>query len=84
MNAVLTIESFWKAFCARQISRGVSQVQLRESETAFYSGAVAMYDIMMTVTDPNLDPMEAHSILAALYDEREDFLRIHDMATIDR
>jgi len=56
MNAALTIESFWKAFCARQISRGVSQAQLRESKTAFYSGAVAMYDIMMTVTDPNLDP----------------------------
>src|SRR6266702_1265733 len=59
MNAALTIESFWKAFCARQISRGVSQAQLRESETAFYSGAVTMYDIMMIVTDPNLDPIEA-------------------------
>ena len=84
MNAALTIESFWKAFCARWISRGVSQRQLDDSETAFYSGAVAMYDIMMTVTDPNLDPMEARAILAALYDEREDFLRIQDMAVIDR
>ncbi|WP_109479615.1 hypothetical protein [Paraburkholderia sp. C35] len=84
MNAALTIESVWKAFCARQISRGVSRAQLQESETAFYSGAVAMYDIMMTVTDPDLDPMQARSILAALYDEREDFLRVSEIAAIDR
>ena len=84
MTEALTIESFWKAFCARQIARGVSQMQLQASETAFYSGAVAMYDIMMNVTDPNLDPIEARTILAALHDEREDFLRIPDIAAIDR
>ena len=84
MNAALTIETFWKAFCARQIARGVAKAQLQASETAFYSGAVAMYEIMMTVTDPHLDPMQARSILAALYDEREDFLRIYDAAAIDR
>ncbi|MBN3764398.1 hypothetical protein [Burkholderia sp. Ac-20365] len=84
MNAALTIASFWKAFCARQISRGMSPGQLDDSEAAFYSGAVAMYDIMMMVTDPNLDPIDARTILAALYDEREDFLRIQDMAAIDR
>lgn len=84
MTEALTIESFWKAFCARQIARGVSQAQLQASEAAFYSGAVAMYDIMMIVTDPDFDPMDARVILAALYDEREEFLRIHDIAAIDR
>ncbi|MEM5339293.1 hypothetical protein [Paraburkholderia azotifigens] len=84
MTEALTIESFWKAFCARQIARGVSQAQLQASEAAFYSGAVAMYDIMTIVTDPDLDPMDARAILAALYDEREEFLRIHDIAAICR
>jgi hypothetical protein len=84
MTEALTIESFWKAFCARQIARGISQAQLQASEAAFYSGAVAMYDIMMIVTDPDFDPMDARVILAALYDEREEFLRIHDIAAIDR
>ncbi|HWT37914.1 MAG TPA: hypothetical protein VN289_16610 [Paraburkholderia sp.] len=84
MTEALTIDSFWRAFCARQIARGVSQVQLQASAAAFYSGAVAMYDIMMIVTDPNLDPTEARAVLAALHDEREDFLRIHDIAAIDR
>jgi hypothetical protein len=84
MNAALTIESFWKRFRLRQLARGESQAQLQGVEMAFYSGAVAMYDIMMMVTDPNLDPVEARTILASLYDEKEDFLRICDMATIVR
>jgi hypothetical protein len=58
--------------------------QVIKHEWLFYSGAVAMYDIMMTVTDPDLDPMEARSILATLYDEREDFLRILELIAIDR
>lgn len=84
MNAALTIESFWRDYCAQHIARGASEAQLHDAQMAFYSGAVAMYDMMMTVTDPDLDPDEARSILAGLYDERDDFLRAVEIALIDR